>query len=112
LEKMRVIAVLAIVSLGRGVDLPAEVGRDGASTASHGEAESGQSLDVLEGTWTARYAGRRGEAPDTSRIYLQFNYDTSNMGQSWPAGHCPAWISVETPITSQSSCDARPGRSR
>jgi hypothetical protein len=86
---MRVIAVLAIVSLGRGVDLPAEVGRDGASTASHGEAESGQSLDVLEGTWTARYAGRRGEAPDTSRIYLQFNYDTSNMGQSWPAGQLP-----------------------
>ena len=33
-----------------------------------------QSTDVVEGTWTARYAGKRGEAPDTSRIHLQFTY--------------------------------------
>ena len=48
-----------------------------------------QTRDVLEGTWTARYAGRRGEAADTSRIYLQFNFDTSNMGQSWQAAELP-----------------------
>jgi hypothetical protein len=52
-------------------------------------ADIGQTADVLEGTWTARYAGKRGEAPDTTRIYLQFNYDTSNMGQSWPASELP-----------------------
>ena len=50
-----------------------------------GAAEIEQAAEVLEGTWTARYAGRRGQAPDTSRIYLQFNFDTSNMGQSWRA---------------------------
>jgi hypothetical protein len=46
---------------------------------------SAQPADVVDGTWTARYAGQRHEAPDTSRIYLQFNYDTSNMGHTWPA---------------------------
>jgi hypothetical protein len=44
-----------------------------------------QSTDVVEGTWTARYAGKRGQPADTSRIHLQFNYDTSNMGHNWPA---------------------------
>jgi hypothetical protein len=48
-------------------------------------AEIGQAADVLEGTWTAQYAGRRDEAPDPTRIYLQFNYDTSNMGHTWLA---------------------------
>jgi hypothetical protein len=53
------------------------------------DAPTAQTSDVLEGTWTARYAGRRGEAPDTTRIYLQFNFDTSNMGQSWQATDLP-----------------------
>jgi hypothetical protein len=44
-----------------------------------------QSTDVIEGTWTARYAGKRGQTPDTSRVHLQFNYETSNMGHTWPA---------------------------
>jgi hypothetical protein len=48
-----------------------------------------QTGDVLDGTWTARYAGRRGEAADTSRIYLQFNFETSNMGQSRQAAELP-----------------------
>lgn len=52
-------------------------------------AELGQTADVLEGTWTARYAGKRDQTPDTTRIYLQFNYDTSNMGQSWAASDLP-----------------------
>jgi hypothetical protein len=58
----------------------------GADAASHAIGQAG---DVLEGTWTARYGGRRGEAPDTTRVYLQFNVDTSNMGQSWPASDLP-----------------------
>jgi len=48
-----------------------------------------QTTDVVEGTWTARYAGRRDQTPDTGRIYLQFNYDTNNMGQTWAAGDLP-----------------------
>src|SRR5688572_7591458 len=46
---------------------------------------SAQSTDVVEGTWTARYAGKRGQPGDTTRVYLQFNYETSNMGHTWPA---------------------------
>jgi hypothetical protein len=49
-------------------------------------AGDAQSPEVVEGTWTARYAGRRGAAPDTSLVYLQFNDDTSNMGRTWPVG--------------------------
>lgn len=45
----------------------------------------GAAQDTLEGTWTAQYGGRRGEPADTSRIYLQFNHERSNMGQTWPA---------------------------
>jgi hypothetical protein len=54
------------------------------SPASDGMVQA-QAADVIEGTWTARYAGKRGQPPDTSRIHLQFNYDTSNMGHTWPA---------------------------
>lgn len=50
-------------------------------------AAAGQ--DRLEGTWTAQYAGRRGEAADTSRVYLQFSHDRSSMGQTWPAASLP-----------------------
>jgi hypothetical protein len=54
-----------------------------------GAAEIQQTPGVLEGTWTARYAGKRDQPPDTTRIYLQFNFDTSNMGQSWPVADLP-----------------------
>ncbi len=49
----------------------------------------GAAQDTLEGTWTAQYGGRRGEPDDTSRIYLQFNHERSNMGQTWPAASLP-----------------------
>ncbi len=57
------------------------------SSATLLQAQS--STSTLEGEWTARYAGRRGQAPDTSRIHLQFSYDRSNMGQTWPASALP-----------------------
>jgi hypothetical protein len=78
MTRLMMMSVAVLLSL----DLPTRAG-------NHEEAEVGQSPEVVEGTWTARYAGRRGEAPDTSRIYLQFNFDTSNMGQSWPASSLP-----------------------
>lgn len=46
-------------------------------------------MAVVEGTWTARYATRKGEPPDTGRIHLQFNSDNSNMGHTWPASALP-----------------------
>lgn len=58
--------------------------------ASASTAVVASTQETLEGTWTAQYAGRRGEPADTSRIYLQFNHDRSNMGQTWPASSLPA----------------------
>jgi len=52
-------------------------------------ASAAQTAAPLEGTWTARYSGRRGEVPDAGRVYLQFNYETSNMGHTWPATELP-----------------------
>jgi hypothetical protein len=52
-------------------------------------APTAQTAGAIEGTWTARYAGRRGEVPDAGRVYLQFNYETSNMGHTWPATELP-----------------------
>jgi hypothetical protein len=48
-----------------------------------------QTTAALDGTWTARYAGRKGEAPDRSRIHLQFHRDHNNMGHTWPAASLP-----------------------
>jgi hypothetical protein len=90
--------VLMSLVVGTVGGLPAQAGSyedEGGSyekevgAYARGVAEIGQTLEVLEGTWTARYAGRRGETPDTSRIHLQFDFDTSNMGQSWPASELP-----------------------
>ena len=56
----------------------------------HVGSAAAQALGPVEGTWTAQYAGGRKGAPtDTSRIYLQFHRDHSNMGQTWPAGSLP-----------------------
>jgi len=52
-------------------------------------AAQAASAPALEGTWTAQYAGRKGEPRDTSRIYIQFNHDHSNMGHTWPASALP-----------------------
>jgi hypothetical protein len=69
---MRALAVFAALLLTLAADPRGPVMHaQGAATA-------------IEGTWTARYAGRKGNAPDTTRIHLQFNYDTSNMGHTWP----------------------------
>lgn len=90
------VATVVLMSLGTvitGAPLregdPSRLAAPAGRTETRGAAEIGQALPVLEGTWTARFAGRRGEAPDTSRIHLQFNYDTSNMGESWPAADVP-----------------------
>jgi hypothetical protein len=58
------------------------------STAASGVLAQ-SSTTGSEGTWTARYAGKRGEAPDKTRVYLQFNYDHSNNGNTWPASSLP-----------------------
>jgi hypothetical protein len=55
------------------------------ATASTVHLAAQATADTIEGTWTARYAGRRGEAPDTTRIHLQFSYDHNNMGHTWRA---------------------------
>lgn len=73
----RLLTLSALVLFGLG---------PGSSSAVPGDR---QATETLEGTWTAQYARRRSEPPDTSRIYLQFNHDRSNMGQTWPAGALP-----------------------
>jgi hypothetical protein len=80
---MRTIAVPAILLLTLGVVVHPRI------TAETSAAADYQPLGTLEGTWTARYAGRHGQPTDTSRIHLQFNFDTSNMGQTWPAAQLP-----------------------
>jgi hypothetical protein len=65
------------------------------STASSAVLLESQAAGAtLEGTWTARYASSKrsaggGRETDTSRIHLQFSYDHSNMGQTWPAASLP-----------------------
>ena len=77
----RMIAIPAILLMSLGLTTDSEV-------TAHADAAE-QAAGTLEGTWTARYAGRKAESPDTSRINLQFNFDTSNMGQTWPAAQLP-----------------------
>jgi hypothetical protein len=60
-----------------------------SAAASAGFLDVQSASAALEGTWTARYAGRKSQAPDTSRIHLQFSYDSNNMGQTWPAASLP-----------------------
>lgn len=60
-----------------------------ASAAGSAALFERQSPEVVEGTWTARYGGGKGDAPDTTTIYLQFSYDTSDMGHTWPAASLP-----------------------
>lgn len=83
----RMLAIPAILLLTLSVTGAARHGH--THDRRHHSAGLEQASGPLEGTWTARYAGRRGDAPDTTRIYLQFNFDTSNMGQSWPAAELP-----------------------
>lgn len=73
----RVIAVFAALLMGLSA----------SSSFALFDTQANQS--ALDGTWTARYAGRKGEQPDTSRIHLQLNHDQSNMGQTWPAASLP-----------------------
>ena len=72
----RVIAVFAVL-----------MSLSAASSAALRAAQATGS--AIEGTWTARYAGKSGQQQDTSRIYLQLSYDQSNMGQTWPASSLP-----------------------
>ena len=72
--------VLVSISAPRGVML--------------GEGFEQAATQTLEGTWTARYAGgkRQGDAErtvDTSRIHLQFSFNDSNNGHTWPASALP-----------------------
>jgi hypothetical protein len=78
MTRMIAVATMLLMSPAAGPIPPSDI-----HAAELGQAE------VLEGTWTARYAGKRDQPPDTTRIYLQFNYDTSNTGQSWPALDLP-----------------------
>ena len=60
------------------------------SAASSAEIRQAQAPSALEGTWTARYASRKGQDTDTSRIHLQFSYGhNNNSGQTWPASSLP-----------------------